>query len=81
MSTAEANELSDVLDRVKTWSPSLRMELARRILKGLEGTAAIPSPRGRPVRELIGLGAGDTPPPDDDQVRQWIGQHRMEKHG
>ena len=36
MSTAEATELTDVLDRVKNWSPESRIVLARRILETLE---------------------------------------------
>jgi hypothetical protein len=40
MSTAEANELSDVLDRVKSWSPPLRIALTRRILETLDLTPA-----------------------------------------
>jgi hypothetical protein len=82
MSIAEANELSEVLDRVKSWSPESRIVLARRILETLE--TAQPSTRGhtaRSVRELIGIGAGDSPPPDDKTVRRWIDEHRMEKYG
>jgi hypothetical protein len=81
MSTIETNELMDVMDRVKTWSPTLRIALARRILESLDVPPADPSRRGRPVHELIGLGAGDSPPPDDDRVQQWIDEHRLEKCG
>ncbi len=82
MSTAEANELADVMGRVKTWPPTLRIALAHRILDSLE--TAQPAPRGLPARsvqELIGIGAGDSPPPDDEAVRRWIDEHRMEKYG
>ena len=33
------------------------------------------------VRSLIGLAAGDRPPPTDEEVKQWIDEHRMEKYG
>jgi hypothetical protein len=82
MSTAEANDLSEVLNRVKDWTPAQRITLARRILETLE-TAQQPA-RGLPARsvqELIGIGAGDSPPPDDETVRRWIDEHRMEKYG
>ena len=82
MSTAEATELAEVLNRVKNWSPESRIVLARRILETLEGPHR--PPRGiaaRSVRELIGLGAGSAPPPDDETVRRWIAEHRMEKYG
>jgi hypothetical protein len=82
MTTAEATELSDVLNRVKTWPATQRITLARRILETLE--AAPRATRGlsaRSVQELIGIGAGDSPPPDDETVRRWIDEHRMEKYG
>ena len=64
MSTAEAIELTDVLSRVKNWSPESRIVLAGRILETLEGpqrpAAGLPA---RSVQELIGLGAGDSPHP------------------
>ena len=82
MSTAEANELSDVLNRVKGWPPAQRITLARRILETLEPAAAPAAPRGvRSVQELIGIGAGDSPPPDDETIRRWVDEHRMEKYG
>jgi hypothetical protein len=78
MSTAEATEMTDVLNRVKNWSPESRIALARRILETLE------SPRrparglpARSVRELIGMGAGDAPVPDDETVRHWNAVQRV----
>ena len=82
MSTAEATELTDVLSRVKNWSPESRIVLARRILETLAGpqqpAARLPA---RSVQELIGLGAGDSPAPDDETVRRWIAERRMERYG
>ena len=70
MSTAEAIELSDVLSRVKNWSPESRIVLARRILETLEApkrpTRGLPA---RSVQELIGLEAGDSLAPDDETVK------------
>ena len=52
MSTAEATELTDVLSRVKNWSPESRIVLARRILETLEAPQ-------RPARGLPGpIGPG-----------------------
>jgi hypothetical protein len=82
MSTTEATELTDVLKRVSNWSPESRIVLARRILETLESPHR--PARGltaRSVRELIGLGAGNAPAPDDETVRRWIAEHRMEKYG
>jgi hypothetical protein len=83
MSVPEINELVEVLARVKAWDPATRIILARQILETLEQTSPYrgSAPRGRPVRELIGIGAGDGPPPDDEQVERWIAEYRMEKYG
>jgi len=86
MSTAEATELTDVLNRVKTWPTTLRITLARKILESLdkaEAPAAPPPPktRGLSAAEVQGLLKTDRPPPDDETVKQWIDEHRMEKYG
>jgi hypothetical protein len=84
MSSAESSPFSGVLETVKSWPPHLRVSLARAILESVQSgesstTGGKASGRGRPVEELIGLGAGSSPPPSDDVVRQWIGEHREEK--
>jgi hypothetical protein len=79
--TTETEQLSDVMDRVKTWPRTMRIALAKYVLDTLDVPRAGPAPRGRPVEELIGLGAGSTPAPDDDQVQSWIDEHRVEKYG
>jgi len=86
MSTSEATELTDVLNRVKTWPTTLRITLAHKILESLdqaEGLAAPPPPktRGLSAADVQGLLRTDRPPPDDETVKQWIDEHRMEKYG
>jgi hypothetical protein len=89
MSTAEAQELTQVWEQVKNWPVRLQISLARRILDTVDAAEPTvqaprtesPAKRGRPVAELIGLGAGSGPPPSDEQVRQWIEEHCREKYG
>jgi predicted DNA-binding antitoxin AbrB/MazE fold protein len=41
-----------------------------------------PAPRrGVPVEQVLGMAAGQGPPPDDETVRRWIDEYRMEKYG
>jgi hypothetical protein len=77
----DAEQVSEIIERVKTWSRSMKIALAKRVLDTLESPEARPTTRGRPVEELIGIGAGDSPPPDDDQVHTWVDEHRMGKYG
>jgi len=86
MSTTEATELADVLNRVKTWPSTLRITLARKILESLdqaEAHSAPPPPkiRGLSAAEVRGLLNTDRPPPDDETVERWIDEHRVEKYG
>jgi hypothetical protein len=81
MSPVEMSQLTDILDRVKDWPVESRKVLARRILETFEpATTPAPTRSGRSVREWIGIGAGDSPPPDDETVRRWIDERRMEKY-
>jgi hypothetical protein len=74
MSTADATELTDVLNRVKTWPTTWRITLARQILESLdqaEVPAAPPPPKthGLSAAEVQGLLKTDRPPPDDEAVQ------------
>jgi hypothetical protein len=83
MSTAEATELTDVLDRVKTWPVENRIALVKQVLETL--TPAISGrsfvPRGPSAAEIIEVFKSDQPSPDDAAVLQWIDEYRIEKYG
>ncbi len=82
MSAPDTAEVTEILNRVKDWPPESRIVLAQRILETLQPTtAAQPQNTGRSARELIGIGAGATPPPDDLTIQRWIDEHQMEKYG
>ncbi len=40
-----------------------------------------PLPRGVPAKDILGIGAGNGSPPDDETVQQWMREHRTEKYG
>lgn len=40
-----------------------------------------PAPRGVPAAQVLGIAAGAGSPPDDDTVKRWIHERRVEKHG
>ncbi len=82
---AETQEFESVLATIRHWPELQQISLARAILQAQEslpeGPAKGGSPRrGKPVERLIGLGAGNGPPPSDELVAQWIDKHRMEKY-
>jgi hypothetical protein len=92
MSTAEAHEYSDMLNRVKEWPAAQRITLARRILETLESKPpdlavhSQPRPaegptRGVPVEQVLGMLRTDREPPSDDECRQIVEEERWKKYG
>ncbi len=86
MSTAEATELTDVLNRVKNWPTTLRITLCAKSSSLVDKAEPPPAPplrktRGLSAAEVRGLLKTDRPPPDDETVERWIDEHRMEKYG
>jgi hypothetical protein len=90
MNAAGADEVSEILDRLKHWSPPTRITLARRILESLDATAGggttpgSPSEttmRGVPVDSVVGLLKTDREPPGDEECRQIVEEERWRKYG
>jgi hypothetical protein len=86
MNPDEMNDFGEILKKIQTWEPSRRLTLARRILDILEASVTAtsstpPVPRGRSAAEILADMKSDRPAPDDETVRQWIDEHRMEKYG
>jgi len=74
-------EISDILDRVKTWTPEMRMELVRRVL-GTFDSAGVSLPAKRLVLDdVVGLIKTDSPTPDDNQCTKIIEEERLKKYG
>lgn len=73
-------EQTRILETVIHWPPDSRRWLLQEVAKSLEQTTSAPGKRGRPVEELVGIGAGESPPPDDNQVREWIEEYRQRKY-
>lgn len=80
MTSVEPIEYARVLDEIKQWPLETRLGLLRDVIGSLEPSGTPDGKRGRPVAELIGLGAGDNSPPNDDRVREWIAEYRLGKH-
>ena len=65
---------------VQKWPLADQMTLAQEILQ--RATAQIAHTPQRPSwREMAGMAANDQEPPTDEQVAQWLDEHRMEKYG
>ena len=77
----DSKEMFEVLQRVKTWKPAMRIDLARRIL----GTIVSPRPPLPPqtmtLEEIQAIMKTDKPPPTDEECKKILEEERMKKYG
>jgi len=81
MSTIESADISDVLERVRTWTPGMRIVLARKVLESLESVTISEPPRTMPLDDVFGLLQTDELPPDDEECDRIVEQERARKLG
>jgi hypothetical protein len=81
MSTSEFPDISDVLERVRTWTPGMRIMLARKVLETLESPAISEPPRSMLLDDVIGLLHTDKPAPNDEECERIVEQERVRKYG
>ena len=73
---------TDILGRITSWPPELRITLARRVLESVETSPSSQVTRRRySAAEVITRLKMPQPAPDDATVKRWIDEHRMEKYG
>ncbi len=73
-------ELNEIFERTRTWPTALRIRLARRLLESLDTSVVEPPGRRWRAADAIAAVNSRQPAPDDETVKQWIEEHRMEKY-
>ena len=81
MSTIESRDISDVLERIRAWTPGMRIVLARKVLETLESASISEPPRNMALSDVVGLLQTATPPPDDAECDRIVEQERVRKYG
>lgn len=76
MSPLSETAYDEMVGAIRSWPPAWRLRLAETILGSLSKELGSPPARGVPVEQVLGIAAGDGPPPDDETVRGWIEEHR-----
>src|SRR3954466_2693085 len=69
MSVSDSSDIDGLLHQLRTWSPSDRIRLARRILEPLEGDVPEAPARSRPLKDLLGLLKTPDRPPGDEECQ------------
>lgn len=77
---SQPDDFQSVLKTVSSWPADQRASLAHALLQSL--STSDPSSRKKPtLDEIVGIARGTGPAPTDAQVKQWLDEHRMRKHG
>jgi hypothetical protein len=81
--TAPLLDRETILRTIQTWSPAEQLALAQEIVRRATTTPLQAATAQRPSwREMAGLAAvPGQEPPSDEQVAQWLDEHRTEKYG
>ena len=76
-----SSEYQEIVTRVRSWAPELRLALAEELLRSLHPVLAHEECPGIPAEQVRGLAASTAAPPNDETVQRWIDEYRMGKHG
>ena len=77
----DSKEMFEVLQRVRTWQPDMRIDLARRILETVVPRQIPPPPRTMTLEKVQAIMKTDKPPPTDEECKKIIEEERMKKYG
>ncbi len=77
----QPEDFRTVVATLRNWTPEMKLLLAQELLNSLRPLLTPDGLPGVPAKQVVGIGAGEAPPPDDETVKRWIHEHRMEKYG
>ena len=81
MESANLEEMFEVWNRVRTWDPEMRIDLARRLLETVVPSRIQPAPQTMSLDEVVGIAKTDAPPPTDEDCKKILEEERMKKYG
>lgn len=70
-----------VLNIVRQWPILQQMALVQDVMKTLKVRLEPARRPGNTLSRALGLLATDQPAPTDEEIKQWLDEHRMEKYG
>ncbi len=71
------------LNAIRRWTMAQRVALLQDVLKTLTPEPELDKPRvrERTLERALRIVPLDREPPTDEEVKQWLDEHRMEKYG
>ena len=76
-----SKEMFEVLNRVRTWEPEMRIDLARRILETVVPEQILPPPQTMTLEEIQAIMKTDKRPPTDEECQKILEEERLKKYG
>ena len=81
MNQSENVNYESILATVQQWPAAQRFTLVQDVLRTLAPETERPRPRERTLEQALRLIPLNRPAPTDEEVKQWLDEHRMEKYG
>ena len=79
----ETSQMTDIVERVKSWPATVRVTLARRILETIETLPILEAtkrPRGPSAAEVATMFKSDKPAPSDEECQQILEEELIRKY-
>ena len=76
-----SKEMFEVLNRVRTWEPEMRIDLTRRILETVVPEQILPPPQTMTLEEIQAIMKTDKHPPTDEECKNILEEERLKKYG
>lgn len=77
----DAEQIFEVMERVREWDAAVRIDLARQILETVVPPQIPKPPKKRTLEEIHGLLKIDGPAPTDEECKKIIEEERLKKYG
>jgi hypothetical protein len=72
----------DIFNTVREWPAAQRFTLVQDVLRTLAPEMELQRvPREKTLEKALSLVPLNQPAPTDEEVKQWLDEHRMEKYG
>lgn len=76
-----SKEMFEVLNRVSTWEPEMRIDLVRRILETVVPEQILPPPQTMTLEEIQVIMKTDKRPPTDEESKKILEEECLKKYG
>jgi hypothetical protein len=81
MTAAQAQQVAELVARVRHWPSEMKRNLAQQVLETLPSVEIREPPRRGEVMDLFGILKTAAPPPSDEECERILEEERLKKYG